>query len=143
MSEKESSLNRDGFYEPFSIEDVPWTEWKGKNGENARFKLLGKYGGGSHVGVNIDILEPGNYSNKFHYHLMEEEHIIILEGSATLFLGEKSFVLRKDDYCCFPAGQKVGHHLYNHTAKICKFLTIGENKPDDVYVYPQEKSIRV
>ncbi|BBM84800.1 hypothetical protein [Candidatus Uabimicrobium amorphum] len=65
MSKKDSSINNEGIYEPFSIEDVPWTQWNGKNGESAQFKLLGKYGGGSSVGVNIDILEPGkNNSHK-------------------------------------------------------------------------------
>lgn len=141
--QKESSINAEGIFEPFSIKDVPMVEWHGKDGEVAKFQVLGKFGGGSHVGVGIDELEPGKYSNQFHYHLTEEEHVFILEGSATLYLGDKSYIMSQNDYCCFPAGQKAGHHLYNHTDKLCRFMTIGENKLHDVCFYPQAKLMRI
>ena len=105
--------------------------------------LFGVYGGGKSVGVGIDILEPGRYSNEFHFHLTEEEHILILNGSATLFLGEKSYILSEGDYCCFPAGQKAGHHLFNHTNLPCRFLTIGQNNSYDVYFYPKSNTARI
>jgi hypothetical protein len=38
---------------------------------------------------------------------MEEEHIFILKGSATLHLGNNSYVLKEGDYCCFPAGARA------------------------------------
>jgi uncharacterized cupin superfamily protein len=132
-----SSANSDGVFEPFKLDDVPVEEWPLQGGGVSRFQRVGKHGGGSHVGVNIDELEPGRFSNHFHYHLAEEEHILILQGSATLILGEKSYVLGEGSYCCFPAGQKAGHHLFNHTSSLCRFMTIGENKPDDTCVYPK------
>ena len=142
MSDQTSKSDQ-GHFEPFHISDVPVTNWTGKNGDIARFQVLSKFGGGSNVGVGIDELDPGKYSNEFHYHLTEEEHVFILEGSATLFLGEKSYVMGQGDYCCFPAGQRAGHHLYNHTDQLCKFMTIGENRPHDVCYYPKLKTIRV
>jgi uncharacterized cupin superfamily protein len=75
--------------------------------------------------------------------MAEEEHIFILKGSATLYLGSASYVLKERDYCCFPAGQKAGHHLYNHTDANCTFLTIGDNKPDDVCCFPRLGKMRV
>src|SRR5579862_2548260 len=107
MPQKITSKNDQGNFEPFNIEDLPWEQWPGSD----RFKRLGKYAGGSNVGVGIDELGPGQFSNEFHDHLTEEEHILILIGSATLYLGDKSSVLRKGDHCCFLAGQKAGHLL--------------------------------
>jgi uncharacterized cupin superfamily protein len=135
----QTSLSGEGFFEPFNIDDVPWRRLPG----STAFKRLGHYGGGSQVGVGIDVLKPGQYSNRFHYHLSEEEHIFILKGSATLILGSRRYVMRARDYCCFPAGQRAGHHLYNHTSQNCVFMTIGDNRPDDIACFPNSGKARI
>jgi uncharacterized cupin superfamily protein len=129
---RSTSLSREGFFEPFHIDDAPWQKLPG----STAFKTLGRYGGGSQVGVGIDILKPSQYSNRFHYHLSEEEHVFILKGSATLILGSRKYVMRERHYCCFPAGQRAAHHLYNHTKANCVFMTIGDHKPEDIACYP-------
>jgi len=136
---KTTTKSPEGFFEPFRIDDAPWQKLAG----SARFKRLGRYGGGSQVGVGIDILKPGQYSNRFHYHMAEEEHVFILKGAATLHLGARSYVIAERFYCCFPAGQQAGHHLFNHTQKDCVFLTVGDNKPDDVCHFPKSGTARI
>ena len=123
----------------FNIDDAPWEKLPG----STSFKQLGRFGGGSQVGVGIDILKPKQYSNRFHYHLAEEEHVFILKGSAKLHLGGKSYVMKERDYCCFPAGQRAGHHLFNHTKENCLFITIGDNNPHDVAYYPKEGRVQI
>ena len=129
----------EGFREPFNIDSVPWKRLPG----STAFKRLGAYGGGTQVGVGIDVLKPGQYSNRFHYHLREEEHVFILKGSATLILGSRRYVMKERDYCCFPAGQRAGHHLFNHTKQNCVFMTIGDNDPDDIAVFPNSGKARI
>lgn len=135
----QTSVNSEGFREPFNIEDVPWKRLPG----STTFKRLGAYGGGSQVSVGVDILKPGQYSNRFHYHLREEEHIFILKGSATLILGNRRFAMKERDYCCFPAGQRAGHHLFNHTNENCVVMTIGDSRPDDVVCFPDSGKARI
>jgi len=106
MANDTTTKNNLGSFEPFNIDDIPREQFPGSD----RFKRLGRYAGGEHIGVGIDELRPGEYSNQFHCHLEEEEHIIILKGSATLNLGDQSYVLKEGDYCCFPAGQRALHH---------------------------------
>jgi uncharacterized cupin superfamily protein len=134
-----TTQSTEGFFEPFSIEDVPWERLPGAT----VFRRLGRYGGGSQVGVGIDILKPRQFSNRFHFHLREEEHIFILKGSATLILGSRRYVMKERDYCCFPAGQRAGHHLLNHTQQNCVFMTIGDNKPDDIACFPNTGKARI
>jgi uncharacterized cupin superfamily protein len=136
---RQTTLSLEGFREPFNIDDVPWKRLRG----STAFKLLGRYGGGSQVGVGIDVLKPGQYSNRFHYHLKEEEHIFIVKGSATLILRSRGYIMRERDYCCFPAGQRAGHHLYNHTDEKCLFMTIGDNHPDDIACFPNTGRARI
>jgi uncharacterized cupin superfamily protein len=136
---RRTSLNPEGVFEPFNVEEVPWQRLPG----STAFKLIGRYGGGSQVGVGIDVLAPGQYSNRFHYHLREEEHIFILKGSATLILGTRKYVMKERDYCCFPAGQKAGHHLFNHTKRKCVFMTIGDNHAEDIVCFPNTGKARI
>ena len=117
--------------------------WRKAGAGSTAFKRLGRYGGGSQVDVGIDVLKPGQYSNRFHYHLKEEEHIFILKGSATLILGARKYVMKERDYCCFPAGQRAGHHLFNYTQENCLFMTIGDNHPDEVVCFPNTGKARL
>ncbi len=81
------------------------------------FKRLGRYDGSSKVGVGIEVMKSGQYSKRFHYHMSEEAHTFILRSSATLVLGTRRYVMKEGNYCCFPAGPKAGHHLFNHIRK--------------------------
>jgi uncharacterized cupin superfamily protein len=138
-----SAVNAAGIFEPFSIEEVPWEESTHGDRFDLRYRRLGAFGGGSHVGVSIEELAPGKQSNLTHYHMLEEEHLLVLEGEATLRLGERTYVLKSGDYVCFPAGQKAGHALLNHGSTTCRFLMIGENNPHDVCVYTDTGRIGV
>lgn len=142
MGGKTSSADADGIFAPFSKDAVPAESFEhGKYGST--FQVLSKFGGGSHVGFVYEELPPGQQSNQPHYHMLEEEHVFILEGSLTLLLGEKRYPMQAGDYVCFPAGQKAGHALFNHTVKPCRYILVGENNPNDVSVYPETGRVGV
>lgn len=142
-ADKTSSINADGLYEPFSIDEVPWEQWSRGDRFGSRFRHLGRFGGGSHVGVVLEELPPGKQSCPVHFHMLEEEHIFILEGAVSLLLGDASHELKAGDYACFPAGQKAGHALINRGAETCRFLVIGESNPNEVVIYPRSGRVSV
>ncbi|MBP6010692.1 MAG: cupin domain-containing protein [Alphaproteobacteria bacterium] len=88
-----------------------------------------------HVGFAIEELSPGKQTVPAHYHMLEEEHIYVLDGSATLRLGAETHQLKAGDYVCFPAGQKAGHCLINNTDNVCRYIIVGERNPNEVVVY--------
>ena len=138
-----SSVNSESIYEPFSTEDVPWEEtWKGDR-FGSRFRQLGSFGGGSHVGVALEELPPGRQSNPVHFHMLEEEHVLVLEGALTLILGDRSYEMSAGDCVCFPAGQKAGHALVNRGNAPCRYLIIGERNPNEVVVFPESGRVSV
>jgi uncharacterized cupin superfamily protein len=143
MSDKPSSVNADGNFEPFAIDQVPVEDYAQGSRFGVRFQQLGEFGGCSHVGVCMEVLAPGKQAYPAHYHMLEEEHLFVLEGSATLRLGEKTYELSAGHYVCFPAGQKAGHALVNHTASPCRYLVIGERNPNDVVVYTDSGRVGV
>lgn len=143
MTQKNSSANADGIFEPFSVDRVPWEDYSRGDRFGVRFRQLGEYGGASHVGVCMEILDPGKQAYPAHYHMLEEEHLLILEGEVTLGLGDESYDMSAGDYVCFPAGQKAGHALLNNSDEPCRYLVIGERNPNDVIVYTDSGRVGV
>ena len=143
MSEKATSANAEGIFEPFDISRVPWEAASHGERYEMRFQHLSSFGGGSQIGVAMEILPPGKQSNQVHYHLLEEEHVFVLEGSLTLTLGARTYELTAGHYVCFPAGQTVGHALFNHTSQPCRYLVFGNPQPHDVVVFPDSGRVSV
>ncbi|HEY9101689.1 cupin domain-containing protein [Chitinimonas sp.] len=143
MTQRSNSANADGVFEPFHISEVPWQEFSRGERFGIRYQHLSTFGGGSQVGVAMEVLPPGKQANQAHYHMLEEEHLLVLEGSLTLQLGEVRHILGPGHYVCFPAGQKVGHALVNHTAEPCRYLVLGSNHPQDVAVHTDTGRVSV
>lgn len=143
MSQKPTSINAEGLFEPFATDAVPWEEHSHGARFGVRMKLLGEFGGCAHVGVSIEELAPGKQTYPAHYHMLEEEHVYVTEGSMTLRLGGQYFALSAGMYVCFPAGQKAGHTLLNDSDAPCRYLIIGERNPNDVIVYTDSGRVGV
>ncbi len=93
---------------------------------------------GEHLGVRIEETPPAGTSSYHHYHLQEEEHVLVLAGTATLHLGDVDIALNEGDHVWFPAGEEVAHHIENCSSEPFRFLVFGERKTDDVVFYPDD-----
>ncbi len=130
---------------PIASESVPWKTWEEGERFGSRFRHLTSAAVGERyrVGVQIEEIPPGKQSSPAHYHLHEEEHLLVLEGSCTLRLGAQRHALRAGDYACFPAGQRAGHCVVNEGSEPCRLLIIGEQNPDEVAVYTDSGKVLV
>jgi uncharacterized cupin superfamily protein len=130
---------------PIPIVSVPWTEWSHAARFQLRYRILSSTAkpDGRKIGIGYVELPPGKQSNPFHYHMLEEEHIIALEGEATLRLGKERYTIRAGDYVGFPAGQQAGHCLVNESDAPFRFLMIGDHEPNEVCVYPDSGKVQV
>ena len=135
-NQKPNSANADGVFEPFPIESVPWKAFSRGERFGMRFQHLSSFGGGTQISVSMEVLPPGKQANQAHFHMLEEEHVLVLEGSLTLRLGQRSYDMPAGRYVCFPAGQKAGHALINRTDQPCRYLVFGNPQPHDVAVFP-------
>lgn len=129
---------------PVVIADLPWKEWTEGVRYGSRYRVLSDTrGDGRKIGIAYEELPPGKQSVPFHYHLLEEEHIIALEGEATLRLGDQRHRIKAGDYVVFPAGQHAGHCLINDTDAPFLFIIIGDHQPNDVCIYPDSRKIMI
>lgn len=143
MSKENTSVNAEGVFEPFPIARVPVEEFTNGARFGIRYQHLSSFGGGTQISVSMEVLGPGRQANQAHYHLLEEEHVMVLDGALTLRLGDKAHVMSAGHYVCFPAGQKAAHSLFNHTGEPCRYLVFGNPQPHDVVVFPQTGRVGV
>ena len=98
--------------------------------------VLGNAVGLSQFGVNLTVLPPGSWSSQRHWHLHEDEFILILEGEVTLVTDEGETLLVAGDVAGFPAGQENGHHLVNKGRQSVKVLEVGTRAQNETATYP-------
>lgn len=98
---------------------------------------------GQHLGVRIEELATGETSSTHHFHTLEEEHVVVLEGGATLILGAEEHPLRKGDHVWFAAGEQVAHHIENRTDAPVRYLVFGERNEGDIDFYPDRRVMMV
>ena len=86
---------------------------------------LGDAGGLTQFGVNIVILPPGANSSMRHWHLHEDEFVMVTQGSCTMMLDAGPTIMHPGDCAAFPAGRPDGHCFVNHTDTEARFLVVG------------------
>lgn len=96
---------------------------------------LGDAGGLTQFGVNLVMLEPGAMSSLRHWHLNEDEFVMVTEGECVLVEDAGETVLRAGDCAAFPANTPNGHHFLNRTDRVARFLVVGSKAPHEVATY--------
>lgn len=96
---------------------------------------LGDAGGLTQFGVNLVTLQPGALSSLRHWHLNEDEFVMVTEGECSLVQDAGETVMRPGDCAAFPAGNPDGHQFINRTDKVARYLVIGTKAPREVATY--------
>lgn len=98
---------------------------------------------GKRLGVRIEEIPPGGTSSIHHYHTLEEEHVLVIEGTGTLILGSQERALKPGDHIWFEAGVAVAHHIENRSSDNLKYLVFGERNEGDIVYYPENRVMMV
>jgi len=92
-------------------------------------RRLGAAGGLSELGASLVRLEPGAWSSQRHWHVGEDEFLVMLSGAAVLVDDQGEHDLKPGDCVAFPKGDPNGHHVINRSDADCSFvcLSAGED----------------
>lgn len=104
---------------------------------------VGHQAGAQRLGISLWILPPGQAAYPYHFHLAEEEALIVLEGAPTLRTDEGRRTLTRGDVVSFPRGPRGGHQLTNETASEVRLLAISTAGEPDVCIYPDERKVGI
>lgn len=118
--------NATGYPEPFDAEV-----------ERRWYRRLAPAAGLTRLGASHVTLEPGAFSSQRHWHRVEDELVVMLEGEAVLIEDEGETVVRPGDVLAWAAGVENGHRLHNRTDRPCVFVAIsGGDSAGDSGEYP-------
>lgn len=98
-------------------------------------QALGDAGGLSQYGVNLVHLEPGAASSLRHYHMAQDEFVMITTGQCVLVDGDGEHLMQPGDCAAFPAGDTNGHHVINRSDAPASFLVIGTRTEEETAYY--------
>jgi uncharacterized cupin superfamily protein len=97
---------------------------------------LGEHAGLRRIGVNVDVIRPGERSTKYHWHHEEEEGFLVLSGTGILQVGGESHRVGPGDFFAKVEGPERAHQFVNDGDRDLRIVTIGEHRGDEVE-YPQ------
>lgn len=89
------------------------------------YRRLAPATGLTDFGVSHVVLRPGAWSSQRHWHDMEDEFLVMVEGEAILVEDDGRTLLRAGDCVAFPKGTRNGHHLINESSADCTFVVVG------------------
>lgn len=96
---------------------------------------LADAGGLTQYGVNLVTLEPGAMSSLRHWHLNEDEFVMVTEGQCVLVEDQGETPMGPGDCAAFPANSGNGHHFVNRSAAPARFLVVGTRAPRETATY--------
>lgn len=100
--------------------------------------FLGDAAGSEKLYVNIDKVQPGAKSTKYHSHSLQEEFFLILAGTGTLRINDEYILVKKGDFIAKPAGRGIAHQFINTGEEVLEILDTGLKVKDDIAYYPDE-----
>ncbi|BDG06642.1 cupin domain-containing protein [Anaeromyxobacter oryzae] len=93
------------------------------------------------VGCSWFEVPPGKTAFPAHYHCANEESAYVLEGEATLRIGDRTVPIRAGDYVTFPVGPEAVHEIVNTGTTPLRYLAFSTLLPTEVVGYPDSRKI--
>lgn len=110
--------NRTGYPPPF---DAPV--------QGRWYRRLAPAGGLTDFGASHVTLKPGAWSSQRHWHVGEDELVVVVSGEAVLVDDAGEHRLAAGDCAAFPKNDGNGHHLQNRGNTDCVFVVVGAGTP--------------
>ena len=89
------------------------------------YHRLARLGGLTDFGASLVTLRPGAWSSQRHWHVGEDELVVMISGEAVLVDDDGEHLLRTGDVAAFPKKDGNGHHLQNRGDRDCVFVAVG------------------
>ena len=125
-----------------SIADPRFDEVRDHPGFNCRRARLGRQAGTEKLGMSLFELPAGEAAYPFHFHLAEEEIVVVLEGAPSLRTPAGWREMEEGEVASFLVGEDGAHQIVNRTEETIRFLAISNQQPD-IMVRPDSGSVTV
>jgi uncharacterized cupin superfamily protein len=119
-----------------NVFDPDFDELREHEGFRARRARIGHQLGAERLGLSLWEVPPGEAAYPYHFHLGEEEILVVLAGRPSLRSPEGWRDLDEGEVVGFPRGEAGAHQIVNRTGEPVHFLAISTSGAPDVVLYP-------
>jgi uncharacterized cupin superfamily protein len=117
---------------------------EGPEGHHFKARALGEDFGAKLTGMGVYELEPGQGSWPYHFELVEEEWLFVIDGELTLRTPAGEQVLVAGDVVCFPAGAAGAHAVRNDSHEPVRYAMPSTfARFGDACVYPDSGKFKI
>jgi uncharacterized cupin superfamily protein len=114
------------------------------DGHRFRARSLGGRFGAERTGMTVYELEPGQASWPYHFELVEEEWLFVIDGELVLRTPDGERTLRAGDVVCFAAGAAGAHAVRNAGDVVARYAMPCSVAPyGDACVYPDSGKFKI
>jgi uncharacterized cupin superfamily protein len=124
-----------------SIHDPDFDEPREHPGFRCLRARLGRQAGCERLGLSLFEVPPGEAAYPFHYHLTEEELVIVLTGRPSLRTANGWRDLEEGEVVCFPRSEAGAHQIANRGEETVRFLAFSTSGEPDVVVQPDSGKV--
>jgi uncharacterized cupin superfamily protein len=125
-----------------NIKQPKFDEPREHPGFNCRRARIGRQAGSEKVGASLWELPAGEAAYPYHWHVAEEELLVVLDGEPSLRTPDGWRELSEGEVVSFRTGEEGAHQIVNRTEETIRFLAISNQQPD-VVIRPDSKTIGV
>ena len=136
---------RPGVYiNKINLDDIEWARRDDRPpGFQWETKEIDALIGARHLGYRLMKLPPGCASCPAHFHHLNEELFVVLEGNCSLTTPRGRLEVAAGDYIAFPPGPRSTHFFENEGSAPCVMLALSSQLPEDVCEYPNSDKVNV
>lgn len=124
-----------------NVYEPEFDEPREHEGFRARRARIGRQLGTERVGLSLWEIPPGEAAYPYHFHLGEEEVLVVLEGTPTLRDPAGRRRIPRGEVLRFPTGEEGAHQLLNEGEETVRLLAISTHGAPDIVVYPDSGKI--
>jgi uncharacterized cupin superfamily protein len=124
-----------------SFLDPEFDQPREREGFRGRRARLGHEAGCEHLGLSLFELEPGSAQFPIHYHLGNEEMLIVLSGQTALRTLDGERPLEEGEVVALPVGEAGANQVINRGDGPARILIVSEMNAPDVVVRPESEKI--
>jgi uncharacterized cupin superfamily protein len=124
-----------------NIFEPDWDADQELEGFTYRRARLGRQAGAERLGASIFELAPGQAAWPLHYHLANEELLIVLSVRPILRTLDTERELATGELVALPVGERGAHQVINRSGEPVRMLIVSEMVGPDVVVRPESGKI--
>ncbi len=124
-----------------NLNEPEFDEHRDHPGFQCRRARLGRQAGAERLGLSLWEIPPGQAAYPYHYHLGEEELILILSGQPSLRVPDGWRELGEGEIVSFCVGEAGAHQIVNRSDETIRLLAFSTSGAPDIVIRPDSGTL--